>query len=204
MADIPAGARPDSSRTVTTTPRASPPMCKSEPPSAFRCCGRRFVTLPVQAGIQEICDRTALVTGRGLRRARDYSVPNAGKGRRRHPRWHADPPQHSQPRSRPCRGGSANARASGWPYRPLGGTGRPGHYRASPQWLVPLIARVFNLPRLALLAYLGVLALVHVNWSSVLANTVVPHIHLSASYLALLVAVLATTISPCLFATGDI
>jgi Mn2+/Fe2+ NRAMP family transporter len=51
----------------------------------------------------------------------------------------------------------------------------------------------------ALLAYLVVAVLVTHQWGSVLSHTLVPHIELTRSYLALLVAVLGTTISPYLF-----
>jgi Mn2+/Fe2+ NRAMP family transporter len=62
-----------------------------------------------------------------------------------------------------------------------------------------LIARVFKALCGALLAYIGVLFLVRIPWQTVLVNTVVPHIQLSSGYIALLVAVLGTTISPYLF-----
>lgn len=61
------------------------------------------------------------------------------------------------------------------------------------------IARVFKLLCLALLAYLVVLFFADVSWRDVAVHTVVPHIELSTRYLALLVAVLGTTISPYLF-----
>ena len=50
-----------------------------------------------------------------------------------------------------------------------------------------------------LLAYVVVAILVTHQWGKVLANTVVPHIQFNKTYLALLVAVLGTTISPYLF-----
>ena len=61
------------------------------------------------------------------------------------------------------------------------------------------IARVFKVLCVALLAYLGVLFVVKVDWPSVASHTFVPHITFSADYLMLLVAVLGTTISPYLF-----
>src|ERR1700737_4499548 len=61
------------------------------------------------------------------------------------------------------------------------------------------IARVFKVLCVALLAYLGVLFVVKVDWLSVASHTFVPHITFSAGYLMLLVAVLGTTISPYLF-----
>jgi Mn2+/Fe2+ NRAMP family transporter len=61
------------------------------------------------------------------------------------------------------------------------------------------IALVFKVLCAALLAYLVVAVLVTHQWGSVLSHTLVPHIELTRSYLALLVAVLGTTISPYLF-----
>jgi NRAMP (natural resistance-associated macrophage protein)-like metal ion transporter len=61
------------------------------------------------------------------------------------------------------------------------------------------IARVFKVLCAALLAYIAVLFLVHIPWQTVVVDTVVPHIQLSSAYIALLVAVLGTTISPYLF-----
>lgn len=60
-------------------------------------------------------------------------------------------------------------------------------------------ARVLKFFCVALLAYVVVLFFISVPWESVLINTVVPHISLSRGYLALLIAVLGTTISPYLF-----
>ena len=61
------------------------------------------------------------------------------------------------------------------------------------------IARVFKGLCGALLAYVAVLFLVKVPWSTVIFNTVVPHIQFSRTYVALLIGVLGTTISPYLF-----
>jgi Mn2+/Fe2+ NRAMP family transporter len=61
------------------------------------------------------------------------------------------------------------------------------------------IEQVFKILCLALLAYIAVLFVAHVPWGKVGLNTTVPHITWSKDYLALLVAVLGTTISPYLF-----
>ncbi|MHB8506592.1 MAG: NRAMP family divalent metal transporter, partial [Acidimicrobiales bacterium] len=61
------------------------------------------------------------------------------------------------------------------------------------------ISLVFKVLCAALLAYLVVAVLVTHQWSSVLSHTLIPHIELNRAYLALLVAVLGTTISPYLF-----
>ncbi|HEV7523977.1 MAG TPA: Nramp family divalent metal transporter [Acidimicrobiia bacterium] len=62
-----------------------------------------------------------------------------------------------------------------------------------------LIARVFKVLASALLAYLGVIVFAHVDWSAVAGHTLVPHVQLSKGYIALLIATLGTTISPYLF-----
>jgi Mn2+/Fe2+ NRAMP family transporter len=61
------------------------------------------------------------------------------------------------------------------------------------------IAHVFKVLCAALLAYLVVAVIVTHQWSSVLTHTIVPHLEFNKAYLALLVAVLGTTISPYLF-----
>jgi Mn2+/Fe2+ NRAMP family transporter len=61
------------------------------------------------------------------------------------------------------------------------------------------IALVFKVLCAALLSYLVVAVLVTHQWGSVLSHTIVPHIEFNKAYLALLVAVLGTTISPYLF-----
>jgi len=61
------------------------------------------------------------------------------------------------------------------------------------------IALVFKVLCAALLSYLVVAIMVTRSWGSILTHTFVPHIPFSSAYLALLVAVLGTTISPYLF-----
>ena len=51
----------------------------------------------------------------------------------------------------------------------------------------------------SLLAYVGTVFAVHVPWLTVAHNLVIPHIQLSGDYLAMVVAVFGTTISPYLF-----
>ncbi len=60
-------------------------------------------------------------------------------------------------------------------------------------------ARVLRWLALSLLAYVGVLVVVHVDWAAALAHTVVPRFHLDRASLAALLAVFGTTISPYLF-----
>jgi NRAMP (natural resistance-associated macrophage protein)-like metal ion transporter len=52
---------------------------------------------------------------------------------------------------------------------------------------------------LSLFAYVGVALVVHVPWSTVGYNLIVPHISFDASYITAVVAILGTTISPYLF-----
>jgi Mn2+/Fe2+ NRAMP family transporter len=61
------------------------------------------------------------------------------------------------------------------------------------------IARVFKFLCFSLLAYIVVLAFVNVDWGDVVFHTFVPHIEFTRTYIALLIAILGTTISPYLF-----
>ncbi len=158
-----------------------------------------LLTLPLMAAVQEICDRTALATGTGLgelavKRFRRFGrailavllvaliVANGLNI-------------------------AADLVAIGSGMQLL---------HAGPTWLWALLAGalittllvlgsfarislVFKLLCAALLSYLVVAVLVTHQWGSVLSHTVIPHVELSKVYLALLVAVLGTTISPYLF-----
>ncbi|HEY3926516.1 MAG TPA: Nramp family divalent metal transporter [Acidothermaceae bacterium] len=158
-----------------------------------------LLTLPLMAGVQEICDRTALATGRGLGELAAEKFKT---------------------RTRPvlivlisalivanALNISADLVAVGSGMNLL---------HAGPTWVWALvagvvitglvimgsfteIARVFKIICLALLTYFVVLFSIKVNWAQVGLHTVVPHFTLSSSYFALLVAVLGTTISPYLF-----
>jgi Mn2+/Fe2+ NRAMP family transporter len=57
-------------------------------------------------------------------------------------------------------------------------------------------ARLLRFLTLSLFAYIGVLAVVHVDWPSVATNLVIPHLTGSKEYLGGLVAIFGTTISP--------
>ncbi|MGH8888652.1 MAG: Nramp family divalent metal transporter [Acidothermaceae bacterium] len=158
-----------------------------------------FLTLPLMAGVQEICDRTALATGRGL------GELAAGK---------------FKGKARPILviligalivANTLNIAAD------LVAVGSGMHLlQAGPTWLWALIAgvaitalvifgsfahiaAVFKAICLALLTYVVVMFSVRVNWHQVAIHTLVPHIQWRNDYLALLVAVLGTTISPYLF-----
>jgi len=159
-----------------------------------------LLTLPLMAGVQEICDRTALATGRGL-------------GELATEKFRA--------RARPILVVLlvalivANALNISADLVAVGSGMNLLH--AGPTWVWALIAgvlitglvivgsfvqiaRIFKLICLALFSYFAVMFSVHVNWGQVGLRTVVPHLELSnKDYLALLVAVLGTTISPYLF-----
>jgi NRAMP (natural resistance-associated macrophage protein)-like metal ion transporter len=59
--------------------------------------------------------------------------------------------------------------------------------------------RVLRWLTLALLAYVGVIFAVHIEWSQVLRSLIAPHITFSREYVTTAVAILGTTISPYLF-----
>jgi len=158
-----------------------------------------LLTLPLMTAVQEICDRTALATGTGLGELAVKRFNRAG---------------------RTVLGLLllalivANALNIAADLVAIGSGMKLLH--AGPVWLWALlagalittllvvgsyshIALIFKLLCAALLAYLVVAVLVTHQWASVLAHTVIPHIQLNKAYLALLVAVLGTTISPYLF-----
>ena len=69
-----------------------------------------------------------------------------------------------------------------------------------PLWLgFDAMVRVLKWLTLALLAYVAVVFMLHVNWESVLVKTLVPQFQSSGAYWLMVVAVLGTTISPYLF-----
>jgi Mn2+/Fe2+ NRAMP family transporter len=61
------------------------------------------------------------------------------------------------------------------------------------------VARVFKLLCLALFSYIAMLFIVNVSWGRVARATLIPHLAFHSTSLALLVAILGTTISPYLF-----
>jgi NRAMP (natural resistance-associated macrophage protein)-like metal ion transporter len=62
-----------------------------------------------------------------------------------------------------------------------------------------LIARIFKWMTLVLFAYVLTSFFAHVDWKQALAVTLVPHLEWSRGFLAVLVGILGTTISPYLF-----
>ncbi|HEY5302872.1 MAG TPA: Nramp family divalent metal transporter [Acidimicrobiales bacterium] len=61
------------------------------------------------------------------------------------------------------------------------------------------ISQIFKILCLALLVYIVVAVMVTHDWSTVLWDTVIPHVEFNKAYVALFVAILGTTISPYLF-----
>src|SRR5262249_19128597 len=60
-------------------------------------------------------------------------------------------------------------------------------------------ARVLKVLSLALLAYIVTGVVIHPQWGKLLVSTLIPQIRFTPAYLALVVAMLGTTISPYLF-----
>jgi Mn2+/Fe2+ NRAMP family transporter len=158
-----------------------------------------LLTLPLMAAVQEICDRTALATGAGLGELAVRRFHRAGRG------------ILAVLLVALIVANGLNIAAD---LVAIGSGMQLLH--AGPTWLWALlagglittllvlgsfarIALVFKVLCAALLAYLVVAVIVTHQWGSVLSHTLVPHVELTKSYLALLVAVLGTTISPYLF-----
>ena len=155
-------------------------------------------TFPLMAAVQELCARTALQTGVGL----------GASLRRRFPT-----PIVAVAVAALCAANTINLGAD------LGAVASgasliTGNRVAPGVLLVPVacvivglqlftaysvIFRLFKYLTLALFAYLVTVLFVHPNAGAVLAATVVPHVELNGAFIAALVAVLGTTISPYLF-----
>jgi len=158
-----------------------------------------LITFPLMFGVQEICDRTALATGKGLG---ELIVVRFGR------LW------------RVAVGlliGAliiANALNIAADLVAIGAGMHLLHAGPTALWALlagiiimvllvsgsfSMIARVFKVLCAALLAYVAELFFVKIPWGTVLFNTIVPHIRFSRAYVGLLVGVLGTTISPYLF-----
>jgi NRAMP (natural resistance-associated macrophage protein)-like metal ion transporter len=158
-----------------------------------------LLTFPLMAAVQEICDRTALATGRGLGelaterlggKARSVVIGLVGVLI------------------------VANALNVAADLVAVGSGMHLLHAGPTAIWALAagvaitvflltgsfeFAARVFKLLCIALLAYVAMLFIVKVNWGSVARRTFLPHLSFGSSYIALLVAILGTTISPYLF-----
>ncbi len=158
-----------------------------------------LVTFPLMAAVQEICDRTALATGKGLGELIFIRFSKA---------W------------RVAIGVLiavlivANALNIAGDLVAVGAGMQLLHLGPEVVWAVvagaaiiallvsgsfELVAKVMKVLCVALLAYIVELFLVNVSWGSVVTHTIVPHLHFDRAYIAILIAVLGTTISPYLF-----
>ena len=158
-----------------------------------------LLTFPLMAAVQEICDRTALATGTGLGELAVKRFERTGK-------WIIGVLLVVLILANTLNI-AADLVAIGSGMNLL---------KAGPTWLWALlsgvaisvllvkgtfarIALVFKVLAGALLVYIVVAIIVTHDWLRVLDYTVIPHIHFNKSYIALLVAILGTTISPYLF-----
>jgi len=158
-----------------------------------------LLTFPLMAAVQEICDRTALATGRGLGELATERLGGKARG---------------------VVIGLvgvlivANALNVAADLVAVGSGMHLLHAGPTALWAVvagvgisaflltgsfELAARVFKLLCLALFSYIAMLFIVKVNWGSVARGTFIPRLSFGGSYIALLVAILGTTISPYLF-----
>jgi NRAMP (natural resistance-associated macrophage protein)-like metal ion transporter len=157
------------------------------------------LTLPLMAAVQEICDRTAQATGRGLGELAVERFSRVGRAL-----------------VAVLLGALIIANALNIAADLLAIGSGMSLLHAGPTWLWALVAGIaitvlliagsfariafiFKLLCAALLSYVVVAVMVTHNWASVAEHTLVPDIRWSKDYLALLVAVLGTTISPYLF-----
>jgi NRAMP (natural resistance-associated macrophage protein)-like metal ion transporter len=153
-------------------------------------------TFPLMAAVQLMCARLGMVTGRGL----------GGIIRKRYPPWVLW--------SACLLLIVANVFNIG---ADLGGMADAMHMVTgiSAYWWTPLftilitvlviwasyewIVRVFKRLTLVLFAYVVTAFLAHPDWSGVLHSTFIPHVEWTGGYMAVLVGILGTTISPYLF-----
>jgi Mn2+/Fe2+ NRAMP family transporter len=151
------------------------------------------------AGVQEICDRTALATGRGLGELATERLRGAGR--------------------KVVIGLVgllivANALNIAADLVAVGSAMQLLHAGPTTIWALlaglavsalllsgsfEFVARIFKVLCLALFSYIAILFIVHVDWAGVAHATFVPHLSLRSAELGLLVAILGTTISPYLF-----
>src|SRR6202789_3405003 len=158
-----------------------------------------LLTFPLMAAVQEICDRTALATGKGIGELASIKFGRLGK---------------SVVAVLLLVLVVANTLNVAADLVAVGSGMNLLH--AGPTWIWALvtgsvitgllaldtfdrIALVFKFLSISLLTYLVVAVIVTHNWEHLLASTVEPKIKFNKGYIALLVAILGTTISPYLF-----
>jgi NRAMP (natural resistance-associated macrophage protein)-like metal ion transporter len=164
--------------------------------AGFATLWTAILTYPMMAVVQFICAKVGLVSGMGL----------AGVLRRHYPRWLLYPAVLLLTVANTINAGAdIGAVAAGI-----------NLITGAPTWLMVLpvtgailglqlwgsyrlIANTFKWLTLALLAYFGAGFLSHPDWGAVLRHTFIPTVRLDSEFLAVLVAILGTTISPYLF-----
>jgi NRAMP (natural resistance-associated macrophage protein)-like metal ion transporter len=154
------------------------------------------LTYPLMVGIQTISARIGVVTGKGL----------AANMRQLLPRWLCLSIIFLFVIANTINI-AADIAAMGEALQLVVGGGE--HWHAIVFGLISLLLQVFvpyhkyvrvlKWLTLSLLAYVAVVFTVHISWTEVLINTLLPHITFSKDYITLLVAVFGTTISPYLF-----
>ena len=153
-------------------------------------------TTPLMIGIQMVSARIGWVTGQGL----------AANICRVMPRWAAISLVAMLVLANTLNIG-ADVAAMGEALQMVIGGPEHGHAvlfgvlcAALPVWLsYDSMVRVLKWLTLALLAYVGVVLVLHVDWERVLIQTLIPSIQGGSDYWMMIVAVLGTTISPYLF-----
>ncbi len=155
-----------------------------------------LVTFPLMASVQFVCAKVGLVTGSGI----------AGVLRKHYPRLLLYPVLLGLVAANTINAAAdLSAIAAGinlliplssiWLIVPIGlvilAVQIWGSYR--------LLANTFKWLTLSLFAYIGAAFLAGPNWSEVLHHTLVPTVRFDSAFLAMLVALLGTTISPYLF-----
>ena len=158
-----------------------------------------LLTFPLMAAVQEICDRTALATGKGIGELASTKFGRLGK---------------SVLATLLIVLVGANTLNVAADLVAVGSGMNLLH--AGPSWIWALvagstitvllaldsfdrIALIFKLLSISLLTYLVVAIIVTHNWEHLLASVVEPKITFDKGYIALLLAILGTTISPYLF-----
>jgi NRAMP (natural resistance-associated macrophage protein)-like metal ion transporter len=158
-----------------------------------------LVTLPLMAGVQEICDRTAMATGLGLGELAEKRFARLGQsivGLLLCALLVANALNIAADLVAIGSGMTLLGLGPTWLWALIAGAGITASLAVGS---FARIALIFKVLCSALLAYLVVAIMVTHHWAPVLRNTFVPRLHFNSAYLALLVAVLGTTISPYLF-----
>ena len=155
-----------------------------------------IATLPLMATVQFICAKIGLVTGKGL----------AGVLRDRYARWIVYAIVGALAVANTINAGAdigaiASAMNLLLPVKPVALVVPIGLAIVAVQvWgSYRVVASIFKWLSLSLLAYIGASVLAHPNAAQVISGALIPRVRLDAGYLATLVALFGTTISPYMF-----